>query len=203
MTGFAGTPRYGRTVDLHQWMTTDLAGLRNRLVDSVLSLVPHDRWHEQADGGGTTLAGLVLHVARHQDLAVQTCIRDTAPLFEAHRDALGLADAPAHAAIAEAEDRTVTARVRPEALTAYAGAVFDSTAEWLAPLGSMVLDVVPNTPLRLTRRVGLTEETLPWLHGMWGGKPLWWLVQWPVIGHGNAHVGEAIGLRNRMGLSPF
>jgi hypothetical protein len=32
---------------------------------------------------------------------------------------------------------------------------------------------------------------------------LWWFVQWPVIGHGNAHVGEGISLRNRMGLSPF
>ena len=58
MTGFAGTPRYGRTVDLHQWMTTDLAGLRNRLVDTVLSLVPHDRWHEQADGGEARAHGV-------------------------------------------------------------------------------------------------------------------------------------------------
>jgi hypothetical protein len=30
-----------------------------------------------------------------------------------------------------------------------------------------------------------------------------WLVQWPVIGHGNAHVGEMISVRNRLGYSPF
>ena len=38
---------------------------------------------------------------------------------------------------------------------------------------------------------------------MWREKAIWWFVQWPVLGHGNAHVGEGIGVRNRMGLSPF
>ena len=38
---------------------------------------------------------------------------------------------------------------------------------------------------------------------MWLDRPVWWLLQWPVLGHGNAHVGEAISVRNRMGLSPF
>jgi len=32
---------------------------------------------------------------------------------------------------------------------------------------------------------------------------VWWFLQWPVLGHGHAHVGEAISVRNRMGLSPF
>ena len=48
-----------------------------------------------------------------------------------------------------------------------------------------------------------TRDEFPWLYSMWAGKALWWFVQWPVIGHGHAHVGEAISLRNRMGLSPF
>lgn len=190
-------------MDLLQWITADLAGVRARLFDTVLALVPHDRWHEQADRGGTTLAGLVLHVARHQDLAVQACIRDSTVLFESHREALGLAAAPSHVALAEAEDRTLTSLASPDALVRYATEVFDTTAGWLTTLGPELLEVVPNTPLRLTRRAGLSEDTLPWLYGMWGGRPLWWLVQWPVVGHGNAHVGEAIGLRNRMGLSPF
>ena len=50
---------------------------------------------------------------------------------------------------------------------------------------------------------GLTRDDVPWLYSMWEGKALWWLVQWPVLGHGNAHVGEGISVRNRMGLSPF
>ena len=50
---------------------------------------------------------------------------------------------------------------------------------------------------------GLDEAEFPWLYGMWRDKPIWWFVQWPVLGHGNAHVGEGISVRNRMGLSPF
>lgn len=192
-----------RPVDLHEWMIKDLAAVRSKLFDSVVRLVHADRWHEQADGGGTTLAGLLLHVARHQDLAVNAVIRNHEPIFATHREALGLADWRTSVGLAEQEDRSATALASPAALLAYATEVFDGTAEWLSPLGSMALDIEPNTAYRLTHRAGLDADELPWLYSMWEGKALWWFVQWPVIGHGHAHVGEAIGLRNRMGLSPF
>lgn len=184
-------------------MTSDLASMRGKLFDSVVRLVPASRWHEQADGGGTSLAGLLLHVARHQDLAVNTVIRDHEPLFAAHREALGLAGHGPGVALAEAEDRGATKLVDPGALLRYATEVFDGTAQWLHGLGSLVLDIEPNTAYRLTLRAGLDVHELPWLYSMWEGKALWWFVQWPVIGHGHSHTGEAIGLRNRMGLSPF
>ena len=192
-----------RPVDLHEWMISDLAAVRSKLFDSVVKLVPADRWHEQVDGGGTTLAGLLLHVARHQDLAVNAVIRNHEPIFAAHREALGLADARASVGLTEQEDRSATALVSPAALLAFATAVFDGTAEWLSPLGSLALDIEPNMAYRLTHRAQLDADELPWLYSMWEGKALWWFVQWPVIGHGHAHVGEAIGLRNRMGLRPF
>lgn len=195
--------RYRRGVDLHAWMTADLASVRTKLFDTVTRLVPHDRWHEQADGGGATLAGLLLHIARHQDLAVNAVIRNHPPLFLAHREALGLADAPLSVGLSEAEDRAATAHVQPMPLMDYLVAVFDQTQEWLQPLGSLVLDIEPNTDHRLTHHAGLDRAELPWLYGMWEGKQLWWFVQWPVIGHGHAHAGEAISIRNRMGLSPF
>lgn len=194
---------YGAPVDLHAWMTADLAAVRSKLFDTVVRLVPRERWHEQADGGGATLAGLLLHIARHQDLAVNTVIRNHPALFLEHREALGLAGHPLSVGLSEAEDRAATALVPPGPLLHYLTTVFDQTTEWLAPLGSLVLDIEPNTDHRLTRHAGLDREELPWLYGMWEGKQLWWFVQWPVIGHGHAHAGEAISIRNRMGLSPF
>ncbi len=190
-------------MDVHEWMTTDLGGVRTKLFDSVASLVPRERWHEQADDGGSTITHLLLHVARHHDLAVNTVIRGREPLFDVHRDALGLTDGPAGVGLPEREDRFFSALVTPSMLMAYVTEVFDTTANWLAPLGSLVLDSVPNAAHRLTRHGGLDAEELPWLYGMWADKPIWWLMQWPVIGHGNAHVGEGISVRNRMGLSPF
>ncbi|MBK9970406.1 MAG: DinB family protein [Acidimicrobiaceae bacterium] len=190
-------------MDLHEWMIADFASMRGKLFDSVLRLVRAERWHEQADGGGSTLAGLLLHIARHQDLAVNVVIRNHEPLFAAHSAPLGLTHAGPGVGLAEREDRTTTALVSPEAVLHYATDVFDATAAWLSPLGSMALDIEPNTAYRLTHRAGLDADKLPWLYSMWEGKALWWFVQWPVIGHGHAHVGEAISLRNRMGLSPF
>jgi len=190
-------------VDLHDWMTADLASMRSKLFDSVVKIVPTSRWHEQADGAGSTITGLLLHLARHQDLAVNTVIRNHEPLFTEHREALGLADFGPAVGLAEREQREATAVVAPMPLQEYVTAVFDRTAEWLGPLGSMALDIEPNTGYRLTHRAGLDADELPWLYDMWAGKQLWWFVQWPVLGHGHAHVGEAISIRNRFGLSPF
>lgn len=190
-------------MDLHQWMLDDLAAVRTKLLDSVVRLVPTERWHEQADGGGSTLTHLLLHIARHQDLAVTTVIRNHDALYLQHRDALGLAEAPLGAGLSEAEDLAVSAVVPADALLHYVHAVFDATQAWLEPLGTMVLDHVPDSADRLTRHGALTEAEFPWLYRMWRDQPIWWFAQWPVLGHGNAHVGEGISVRNRMGLSPF
>ena len=190
-------------MDLHEWMVADLASVRSKLFDTVVGLVPAPRWHEQAGGGGSTIAGLLLHVARHQDLAVNTVIRNHPPLFAKHAAALGLFNAGHGIALAEKEDYAVTSRVDDQALLVYVTAVFDQTQQWLDELGTLALDIEPHCGYRLTNKAGLAEDDLPWLYGMWSGKALWWFVQWPVIGHAHAHAGEAISIRNRMGLNPF
>ena len=190
-------------MDVHTWIGTDLDSVRGKLRDSVLSVVPTQRWVEQADNGGSSIAHLVLHVARHHDLAITTAIRNHAPLFDAHRDALGFTDAPPTVGLAEREDPAVSAVPPHDALVTFLDAVFDATESWLADVGTMMLDTVPDTSRRLEHKATLSVDDVDWLHRMWSDKPVWWLVQWPVIGHGHAHVGEAISVRNRMGLSPF
>ena len=190
-------------MNVHTWITNDLASVQSKLNDSVLSVVPAQRWVEQADDGGSSIAHLLLHVARHQDLAVTTAIRDHPPLFATHRIALGLGDAGPSAGLSEREDTSITALVALDPLLTYVAAVFDATRVWLDHVGSMAFDTVPDTDRRLTERAALSIDDVGWLHRMWSGKPVSWLVQWPVIGHGHAHVGEAISVRNRMGLSPF
>jgi hypothetical protein len=67
----------------------------------------------------------------------------------------------------------------------------------------MALDTVPDTERRLTQVAGLDPDELGWLVRMWQGRTVSWLVQWPMLGHVNAHTGEAVSVRNRLGLSPF
>ncbi|MFM2077404.1 MAG: hypothetical protein RJA49_1294 [Actinomycetota bacterium] len=190
-------------MDLHQWMRTDLAAVRTKLFDSVVALVPSERWHEAADGGGSTITHLLFHIARHQDLAVNGVVRARDALFFEHRADLGLAGAAAGVGLAEKEDATISAAIGPEPLLTYVEAVFAATSDWLDPLGTFALDHVPDSATQLTEHGRLDAAEFPWLYGMWHDKPVWWFAQWPVLGHGNAHVGEGISVRNRMGLSPF
>ena len=198
-------PRCGYVghVDLRTWIGSDLEGVHAKLTESVLGIVPMHRWAEQADDGGSSITHIVFHMARHQDLAVTTAIRNRSPLFNAHGAALGLGEAPPSVGIAEREDRATTAAIVPESLITYLEAVFAATGEWLDDVGTLALDTVPNTSDRLAGKAALSVEEFGWLHRMWDGKAVWWLVQWPVLGHAHAHIGEAISVRNRMGLSPF
>jgi hypothetical protein len=190
-------------MDLQQFLLDAHADLRTRLFSSVIDQVPADQWHHQADGGGSSLTWLLLHMARHQDLALTTVVRNKPPLFMAHRQALGLDDAGAAAGLSEKEDPAVSAAVDAEPLLAYVNAVFDATRRWLQRLSLMAMSTVPDTGRRLTLKAQLDPGEVGWLYSMWNGRTVDWFVQWPVLGHGQSHVGEAISVRNRLGLSPF
>ena len=192
-----------RHMDLRSWLLDAHADLRGRLFASVISMVPAERWTERADGGGSSIAWLLLHLARHQDLAISTAIRNQPPLFLDHRERLGLAAAPTWAGLTESEHPDQSGAPASDALVAYVDAVFVATAAWLDKLSAMALVSIPNTRHRLEAKALLSPDEVGWLFSMWDAKSVDWFVQWPVLGHGNAHVGEAISVRNRMGLSPF
>lgn len=190
-------------MDLQQFLLDAHADLRSRLFGSVVNHVPVEHWHDQADGGGSSITWLLLHLARHQDLALTTVIRNKPPLFFDHRAGLGLTGAGAAAGLPEREDPAVSGAVDADPLLDYVNAVFAGTKRWLQRLSAMAMATVPDTPGRLTRHAGLDPAEVGWLYSMWTGHTVDWFVQWPIIGHGNAHVGEAISVRNRLGLSPF
>lgn len=190
-------------MDLRAYLLESLSDLRGRLFGSIIEHVPPQRWSEQADGGGSSTAWLLLHLARHQDLAVATAIRNHAPLFHAERDALGLGAMPMSAGLGEHEDRNISAAPSSDALVNYVAAVFDATRSWMSRVSGMALDSVPDTSRRLEQHALLPRDEVPWLYDNWTGKTVNWFVQGPVLGHGHAHVGEATSVRNRLGLSPF
>jgi len=190
-------------MDLRAYLVDALGDLRRRLFGGVVDNVPPERWTEQADAGGSSVAWLLLHLARHQDLAVQTAIRNHPPLFLEERDAMGLGGMPTWAGLTEHEDAAVAGAPSSDALINYVVGVFAGTERWLSRLSAMALDSVPDTPRRLDKHALLTRDEVPWLYDNWTGKSVSWFVQGPVLGHGHAHVGEATSVRNRMGLSPF
>jgi hypothetical protein len=192
---------------LRDWMISDHAGVIGRFEQAIVAHVPPDRWAEQVDGGGTSIAALLYHLTRHQDLAVNVAVRGVEAIWSTHATALGVADRSPSAGLSESEDPALTALLDLDVLMAYARAVHDGTQVWLGGFGDdgsleRLLDEVPATGARL-EAAGVSAADVPWLHTMWGGRSGGWLLQWPGLGHGHAHVGEATSIRNRMGLSPF
>jgi hypothetical protein len=190
-------------VDLRSWMLADHAAVQERFRGHVADRVPGDRWHEHADGGGSSIAWLVFHLSLHQDLAIQTAVRGRSPLAVDWRPRLGVGTSAPHEGLGEAELGPLAEQLDPAAVARYAMAVHEATASWLSDVAITSLDATPDAAQRLIDLAGVTAEAVPWLHSMWAGKESAWFVQWEAIGHGHTHVGEMVSIRNRLGLSPF
>lgn len=195
-------------MDLQQWIANDHASVLTRFENAVGVRVPVDRWKDSttAEQGGVTssIAWLLFHATMHQDLAINTAVRNHAPMLAEHRDALGLAGMSPSAGLTEAEDHAVTDALDLGALHTYVAAVNAGTQEWIEKISIMALDSIPTSSWRLEHKAGIPADgQLSWLHTMWTDKPVSWLVQWECIGHGHAHVGEMTSVRNRLGFSRF
>jgi hypothetical protein len=187
---------------LREWIVGEHAAVEARFEQSIVAVVPPDRWTDPAGDGGSSIAFLVFHTAYHEDLAVNAVLRRGTTVLEAHRGALGLDGAPQSLGLAEAEPPELAAALDLGALRTYARAVHDATASHMATLDPAALDTVAGGPGGLVA-AGVEEADVPWLYRMWDGKPAAWFVQWEAIGHRVNHVGEMVSVRNRLGLSPF
>jgi hypothetical protein len=190
-------------VDLQTWIATDHASIATRFESAIANHVPVDRWKETPPGGGSCIAGLLMHITYHEDLAINTAVRNHSPLVDQHRQALGIAHLPKAAGLSETEDRTLVEALNLDALRDYIAGVNNATDEWINHLSMMALDSVPAASWQLEQKAGLPAAGLEWLHSMWTDKPVSWFVQWEAVGHRHGHVGEMIGIRGRLGLSPF
>jgi hypothetical protein len=191
-------------VDLKHWIETDHASVAARFDNSIGQHVPQQYWKDAGPGGGPSIAWLLFHMTYHQDVALNTAVRNRAPLLGEHRTALGLDGFASAAGLSEAEDTDLVEELRLEKLDDYVVEVNASTSAWIAELSIMALDSIPEASWRLERQAGIPATgDFSWLHAMWTNKPVSWFVQWECIGHGHNHVGEMIGIRNRLGLSPF
>ena len=185
-----------------QWIRDEHASTGERFEHGVVDRVPLDQWHDPVGDGGSSLAWLTLHVAAHEDIAINGVVRAGEPLLTTWRSRLGLAAVAGHIGLGETEVPEVSARLDPVMVLAYARAVPAATAQWLVTLTPEALAEVPSSASGLAG-AGVEESAAPWLYRMWADRPVSWFVQWEAIGHRINHVGEMVSVRNRLGLSPF
>jgi hypothetical protein len=187
--------------DLRAWILEEHASAHARIEQGILAHVPVDRWRDRP-AGSSCVAWLLFHLTYHADLALSTVVGGEAPLLAGHRARLGLGADP-HVGLGERDVRTASDALDPDALVAYWRAVRDANDARLRALDLAVLDEPSEARDRVISFAGLDPGEVPWLFGMWDGKPLRFFVQWEALGHVLNHVGELTGLRAMLGCSPF
>lgn len=185
--------------ELRTWLVAEHADLVARYRAQIGATVPRDRWREQVDGGGSSIAWLRFHSAFHADVALSCGVLGTAPLLD--RASMGVGLIHAHSGIAEADDRSVSQVMDLDALDAYCTQVDDAVGAWVATADLAVL--TREVDLAAVEAAGVSVQAVPWLHRLWSQGDVGWLVRWELLGHPLSHVGEMISLRARMGLNPF
>lgn len=187
-------------MELTGWIADEITDIVQRLDGGVRNHVPPTR---RADGaGGTSILWNTFHIARHSALALQVVTGE--PLDEPEwlgtlateigSRGVGLSEtAPDWAASLEIGQ-----------VDTYADVVLERVRRFLAAeeVAELDLDAVPDVDARL-QEAGLARDDFGWLYGMWGGRPVGWLIRWPLLGHSGSHLGEMLATRTRLGLSPF
>lgn len=191
-------------MDLREWIATEHLDVCARLRSQVLERVPVERWDEPAGGTGTSVAWVLWHTLRHQDVAVNAVVLggddvlstgDWAARVGADRLAPG-------AGLSEADDRASSACLVVTELAAYAEAVWSSTAAAITTIDLDALERIPDAHEAL-RRLRVSDADYDWLYRMWDGKPVSFHLRWEAIAHSVNHLGELANLRSSMGIRAF
>ena len=189
-------------MELTTWISAEHDAVLGRFEQSVVGVVPLERWRDPVGAGGSSLAWLTFHIAYHEDLAVNAVLGGAPTVLAESRDELGLGRFAPAQGLGEAEEPAVSAALDLDALLAYTRRVHAAGVDRLGAIDAGALGDVPDSASALAG-AGVEEVAVPWLYRMWAGKPASFFVQWEAIGHRINHVGEMVSVRNRLGLSPF
>ena len=188
-------------MDLTGWIVAAHREIGARVRSQVLSRVPHDRWNERPCDRSASIVWLLWHATRHQDIAIHAVARcgDDVLTSGGWAERVGATGFAPGLGLSEADDRAAAAALDPQAVEAYADAVWTATSAWLATIGATELERVPDATAGLDRH-GVDLEEYDWLDRMWSAQPVAFHVQWEATGHGYLHLGELVHLRNELGL---
>ena len=189
-------------MELRDWILDDLELVHTRISKQVLGIVPSERWHEQVDGGGSTIVTVLWHLSRHIDVGFNAVLLGGDEILGEWASRLSDRDVSGGPGLAEAGDTDVVDTLDPEAVAGYWDALMTGVRAWAPEADLSALDTVPDSAAGLAR-VGVPEDGYPWLYKMWSGQKGAFYLRWETIGHGITHLGEMVSIRNRMGLSPF
>jgi hypothetical protein len=176
------------SMNLSEWLLTDIEDAIGRLTNQALTPVPLLRRGERP-GGGNSITWTSLHIARHAQLALSALDGTAIDTPVTGGDGLDESEAEWAAGLDAAR------------VEAYLFTVLEAVRGYVASLDPDALDAVPNAE-RALAEAGVPRERYAWLYAQWSGQPTAFFLRWPLLGHVRHHTGELTATRNRLGLSP-
>ena len=168
--------------------------LHHGLVEGLLTSLPEAQLRGRPHPGVNTIAWLLWHSARIEDLAVNRFLADSPQVLDEWRDRLGVARVDVGTGMTDAEVDEFSARIDLTALRGYWDAVTARTLGLTGSLRSSELEaVVPGA--RVKSVVHAEKAVAPgveWLTEFWaGGRTRAWMLAQTALLHPYGHYYEA------------
>lgn len=193
-------------MDLITWVRGQHRGIRFFFENAVLGVLTPEQLKERPGEQGNSIAWLMWHLARTEDVMVNSVIRGEPQLLTSDDwpKRLRLEDTHMGTGLSDDEVGKVTGELDPLVADEYWKTVADATNAWLKSISPEVLDEIPDMYQRLS-------EIPPILAGadnqamveFWRGRTAGFLFGATVINHGYIHVGEMQAIRGRLGVQAW
>ena len=188
-------------MDFIEWIRDEHYWVRQMFERDIVKLVPVERLTERPGPNSNSIAWLVWHMARIEDVAINGAIRQRPQIF--FRDdwgpRIGTKQTEQGNSFGD-EEMEEFSHLDAAQLLDYWRAVNDDAVEWMKGL----------TVEALGKKVEIEKilETKPELLGgldagmtrYFTGKDVGYLLRWPVILHGHLHLGEMYAIRGLIGI---
>ncbi len=184
-------------MDLRRWIRGQHAGMQMLFQANIGGVVPSERLAEKPPHVAYSIAWAIWHIARGEDVAVNTLIRGEPQVLvrDGWAARFGLTD-PHPGLGLDDEDESFVSRADPSALLEYFAEVAHETKGWLRTAPLEVLDELPDVEGLLLP--GAPAAQAAWMREEWVGKPGSFFLSWAVIGHGLMHIGEMFTVKGQL-----
>jgi hypothetical protein len=189
-------------MDLKTWIKSEYSMIRPLCRMVVFNAVPAEQLTTKPGANSNSIAWLIWHIARVEDVAINTVIRDVPQVLTRGRwaDRLRIDLTQMGTGSSDEEVDDFGKHVDTEQLIAYWDALGADTDAWIKALPLESLDEVPDVRERLKTAPGYVSPAGAWVEDIWNNKPASFFLRWVVIGHGNQHIGEMQAVRGQLGI---
>jgi hypothetical protein len=170
------------------------------LEDVLLSGLTDDDLRRCAGEGGNSLAWLLWHMTRIEDVAVNVVLAAQPQVLdeEGWLSRLTVTQRDVGSGMTASEVAAFSARIDIPALRAYRAAVGRRTRERVAAMRpEEFAELVTVADVERAVAVGAFGTEAAWLKSFWESRPKGWYLSWTAAGHSYLHLGEAMGIKGQ------